>query len=225
MTPREARRARRETERKAKKAAFRRMKAEEQSVAAPVPVPRNEHQDEVELAPRPGHSTGPRTVTGKATSSRNSFKHGLASGQLIIPGENAAEYEATLDELLEEHQPANPTEDTLVHELARSHWLMQRAIAMQNSCFTTEGVDAKQLAVFLRYYTTYERSFHRALNALLRLKKERVRQFVSHSRPDSQDFVSQQVAKPPSERAIGLAFVSSEGEPDNFVSQQPPHAA
>jgi len=223
MTPREARRARRETERKAKKAEFRRMKAEDQSVAAP--VPRNEHQDEVEPAPRPGHSTGPRTVTGKATSSRNSFKHGLASGQLIIPGENAGDYEGLLNALLEEYQPANPTEDTLVHELAQSHWLMQRAIAMQNNCFTSEGVDAKQLAVFLRYYTTYERSFHRALNTLLRLKKERVRQFVSHTRPDPRDFVSQQVAKSTSEPAIGLVFVSSEGEPANFVSQQAPHAA
>jgi hypothetical protein len=30
------------------------------------------------------HSTGPRTPTGKLASSRNSLKHGLASGTFII---------------------------------------------------------------------------------------------------------------------------------------------
>jgi hypothetical protein len=43
-------------------------------------------------------STGPRTAAGKAISSQNALKHGLASGRLIIEGEDPADYQANLDE-------------------------------------------------------------------------------------------------------------------------------
>ena len=45
-------------------------------------------------------STGPRTATGKAKASGNSLKHGLLSRNLIIPGENAADFAALLEQLL-----------------------------------------------------------------------------------------------------------------------------
>lgn len=54
-------------------------------------------------------STGPRTATGKAMARANSLKHGLLSRNLIIPGENAADYEALLAPLLAEEQPVGPT--------------------------------------------------------------------------------------------------------------------
>ncbi len=134
------------------------------------------------------HSTGPRTPTGKLASSRNSLKHGLASGEMIIPGENPAALEALRSDLLEEHRPADATEELLVTEMAQSFWLTQRAIRFQNECFTENGVDEKRLALFLRYQTTHERAFHKALNILLRLKQSRARQqavgFVSHRTSD-----------------------------------------
>jgi hypothetical protein len=177
----------------------------------------NRDQHGVSAALRPGHSTGPRSIQGKATSSRNSFKHGLASGQLIIPGEDAAEYESLLNALLDEHQPANTTEEMLVRELAQSYWLMQRAMALQNDAFTATAVNTKQLTLFLRYYTTYERVFHRTLNALMRLKKEaaraekeRIRQFVSQSRNSGRQFVSQKQPEAPSQPATDLPFTPSD---------------
>jgi hypothetical protein len=140
------------------------------------------------------NSTGPRTPEGKLASSRNSFKHGLASAQLIIPGEDPAAFEALLTDLLAEHQPANPTEQLLVLEMAQSYWLTQRAIRFQNQCFAPEGVNEKRLALFLRYQTTHERAFHKALNTMIRLKKDRARGFVSQELGDSHPeigFVSQ----------------------------------
>ncbi len=144
------------------------------------------------------HSTGPRSSAGKLASSRNSLKHGLASGEMIIPGEDRAALEALRRDLLEEYQPANPTEALLVTEMAQSFWLTQRAIRFQNECFTENGVDEKRLALFLRYQTTHERAFHKALNTLLRLKQSRARQraigFVSHGAPESappEEFVRQ----------------------------------
>ncbi len=128
------------------------------------------------------HSTGPRSPEGKLASSRNSLKHGLASAQLIIPGEDPADFETLLSGLLDEHQPATPTEELLVRELAQSWWLAQRALRLQNECFTEKGVDEKRLSLFLRYQTTHERAFHKALNTLIRLKKDRTRGFVSQTR-------------------------------------------
>ena len=143
------------------------------------------------------HSTGPATPTGKLASSLNSLKHGLASGTLIIPGEDQAEFDELLKALLSDHQPASATEELLVLEMAQSWWLTQRALRLQNECFTDGGVDEKRLSLFLRYQTTHERAFHKALNALIRLQKDRRNAqggFVSQNRPSADPapgFVSQ----------------------------------
>jgi hypothetical protein len=47
---------------------------------------------------------------------------------------------------------------------------------MQNDCFTAEGVDAERLALFLRYQTTHQRAFHKALAALMAAQKTRRRE-------------------------------------------------
>ncbi len=127
------------------------------------------------------HSTGPRTPIGKLASSRNSLKHGLASGEVIIPGEDPSAFEALLTALLDEHQPTAATEELLVNEMAQSYWLAQRALRLQNECFTDEGVDDKRLSLYMRYHTTHERAFHKALTTLMKIKKEQARGFASQS--------------------------------------------
>jgi hypothetical protein len=158
------------------------------------------------------NSTGPRTPEGKLASSRNSFKHGLASAQLIISGEDPAAFDALLTDLLAEHQPANPTEQLLVLEMAQSYWLTQRAIRFQNQCFAPEGVNEKRLALFLRYQATHERAFHKALNTMIRLKKDRSRAFVSQeladSHPEKIGFVSQRATSAGAGSSPEIEFVS-----------------
>ena len=159
-----------------------------------------------------GQSTGPRTSTGKATSSRNSLKHGLASGAVVVPGEDPAAFDALLNDLSADHAPANTTEELLVREMAQSYWLMQRATRLQNACFAGAEADCKQLALFLRYRTTYERAFHKVLNTLITLKKQResaTRQFVSQN--------TGKQARPPRDEA---AFLS--GPQDRFVEPSEP---
>ena len=141
------------------------------------------------------HSTGPTTAAGKLASSRNSLRHGLASGTLIIPGENTADFEALHNDLLEEHQPATQTEQPLIEQMAQSWWLAQRAIRLQNECFTENGLDDKRLSLLIRYQTTHQRAFHKALADLSRLQKER--------------------------RRYEIGFVS---QPSHFVRQNPPPA-
>ncbi len=117
--------------------------------------------------------TGPRTAHGKAVSSGNSLKHGLASGRIIIPGEDPAGFEALLTDLTAEHAPAIETEALLVQQMAQSWWLMQRAIRLQNQAFTETSMDVPKLVLFMRYQTTHERAFYKALNTLIRVRAER----------------------------------------------------
>lgn len=118
-------------------------------------------------------STGPRSFTGKLASSRNSLKHGLASGETIIPGECPAAFEALLQDLIEEHRPVTPTEELLVKEMAQSYWLAQRALRLQNECFGEDGIDDKRLSLYLRYQATHNRAFHKTLNELQKLRAEK----------------------------------------------------
>lgn len=165
------------------------------------------------------HSTGPRTPTGKLASSRNSLKHGLASGQLIISGEDPTAFNALRDALLEEHQPANTTESMLIHEMAQSYWLMHRALRLQNDCFRAGGVDEKRLSLFLRYHTTHERAFHKSLNLLIRLQKERRRAAAT----DRNGFVSQK----PEAAVFDPGFVSQNhpAAPPSHLTAPPPELA
>src|SRR5271155_408140 len=82
-------------------------------------------------------STGPVTPEGKSIASENSLKHGLASGRLLIPGENPEEFQQLLSSLADEHQPATPTEEILVEKIAQAHWLTQRSLPLQADLFST----------------------------------------------------------------------------------------
>src|SRR5581483_7051226 len=94
--------------------------APSQPVEAP-PTPAVSKRAEINRA-NAQYSTGPTSAIGRLASSRNSLKHGLASGALILPGEDPAAFESLLDDLMKEQQPANPTEELLIHEMAQSWW-------------------------------------------------------------------------------------------------------
>jgi hypothetical protein len=210
MTTRQLRTQRRAAERREQKLARKIGNQSDSQQQAPAPAPST--RAETNRA-NSQNSTGPRTPEGKLASSRNSFKHGLASAQLIIPGEDPAAFDALLTDLLAEHQPANASEQLLVLEMAQSYWLTQRAIRFQNQCFAPEGVNEKRLALFLRYQTTYERAFHKALNTMIRLKKDRTRGFVSQERGDSHPeigFVSQNATSAGAGSSPEIGFVSQD---------------
>ena len=101
MTARQLRNQRREAERKARKLEYQQTRL----AAAASPVGAMPASPEPKTGP-----TGPRTPEGKAISSATSLKHGLASGRLIIPGEDRDDFEALLNDLVAEHAPATPTE-------------------------------------------------------------------------------------------------------------------
>jgi hypothetical protein len=120
----------------------------------------------------PQHSTGPKTVEGKANSSHNSFKHGLYSKQLVMGNEEAAELDALKVDLRAQHQPANDTEEILVNEMSEQFWRIRRARCLEASLLETEVVLA-HLAAIQRMMTSAERGFHKSLATLRQLQKDR----------------------------------------------------
>ena len=55
-------------------------------------------------------STGPTSAEGKAKSSSNRLSHGFTSHAILMPGEDPSEFQSLLEDLLDQHQPANVTE-------------------------------------------------------------------------------------------------------------------
>jgi hypothetical protein len=123
-------------------------------------------------------STGPKSETGKAAAARNNFRHGLtpASEFWVLPSERQTDFLKLLAQFQQEHQPETPTEEALVQAMAEHHWLRHRALRLEEACFdytTGQIVDERKLALYLRYQTTHERAFHKALNDLLKIRAEK----------------------------------------------------
>jgi hypothetical protein len=121
-------------------------------------------------------STGPQTEAGKSRSSQNALRHGLACGRLIIEGENPEELKKLRSDLRQEHRPSGLTEDLLVEKMAVALWFSRRAQIHQSAAFDAapEGDPVpEKLAVLLRYQTTNDRAFYKALQTLRELQKER----------------------------------------------------
>jgi hypothetical protein len=79
-----------------------------------------------ELPPERTGPTGPRTPAGKAKSSGNSLKHGCRSEKTVLPHEDPAEFEATVQHWFTQYEPATPAAITLVENLVRAHWQLKR---------------------------------------------------------------------------------------------------
>ncbi len=72
------------------------------------------------------NSTGPRSVEGKAASSRNALKTGLYCRGIIIGKESSAQLEELEAAYSAEYAPATPAERALVDSLIHYEWLLRR---------------------------------------------------------------------------------------------------
>ena len=71
-------------------------------------------------------STGPRSATGKATSSQNACKTGIYSEAEVIRDENPADLAALAADYHSYYSPDGPAERAFVDILAHSEWLLRR---------------------------------------------------------------------------------------------------
>jgi hypothetical protein len=90
-------------------------------------------------------STGPRTVMGKLTASRNSIKHGFFTPDVVnVEGFEGSreDFDALLEGLRDFYEPDNILEDFLVRNIAICFWKKERIIRAEN------GQIHKQLDAF-----------------------------------------------------------------------------
>lgn len=87
-------------------------------------------------------STGPRTLTGKARSSRNATKHGLTSKLVLGPGERLVELEAFTDRLVESLAPVGEREALLVERVVSCAWRLRRVPRLESAYFAHHLEDA-----------------------------------------------------------------------------------
>jgi hypothetical protein len=129
-------------------------------------------------------STGP-SLAGIAASCLNHTIHGLArhsnAAFKLLTSEDPIGFEALKQSLADEHQAITTTEAILVNAMAESLWLAQRALRLQDTCIDPDtGVitDEKKSSLYLRYFTTHTRTFHKSLNDLLKLRSEKRKELL-----------------------------------------------
>jgi hypothetical protein len=134
-------------------------------------------------------STGPRTLDGKAASSRNATKHGLSSAFRVLAHEDQEEFDRLLEDLRAYHRPRDIHQRLLVDQLAKSQWLLARAQRLQAVAYDllagledendpdvaiVKGMRASNPDVIGRldrYAASAERSFYKAYRELTKLNE------------------------------------------------------
>lgn len=102
--------------------------ADEKKATVESPIVSTQHQSSTSSNPHPAvdgiarSGTGPRTHDGKQRSKINAITHGIFSSVVILKGESRSEFEALLDDLRNDFQPAGRLEETLVEKLAVLLW-------------------------------------------------------------------------------------------------------
>src|SRR5437762_1755256 len=82
------------------------------------------------------HSTGPSTPEGRAAVRLNGLKHGLCAETIVVPGEDPAEFQAMLEAYRAEYQPATPSAEFLVRQVAMADWRLLRLHRIEASFHT-----------------------------------------------------------------------------------------
>jgi hypothetical protein len=145
-------------------------------------------------------SHGPSTPEGRAKSSRNSLRHGLSAKSIVLPNEDADEYQQLLDAHIDQFHPRTGVEMELVEAMAVARWRLRRIRTIETNLFTTEldryqedlesepeyktaddrlayvfkklADNSQSLAMLVRYEATLTRSYDRAFKQLQTLQRQ-----------------------------------------------------
>src|SRR5690348_739631 len=142
MTPRSIRRA---AERKARKLARKAAREQEQQLSPEPPLA--ETTPEFSAARITANranallSTGPRSEEGRRTSSLNALKAGLTGITVLLPTDDAAEYQRHIAAYEKEFQPVGLEESELVQSLADIAWRLRRIPALEMAIYARGRVE------------------------------------------------------------------------------------
>ena len=190
-------------------------------------------------------SRGPSTPQGKLNSSRNSFRHGLLAGTVVLEVESKGRFLELAKELFAEYQPATPTETMLVETMAAARWRLLRtwglqkaaldhdiaacrqdsdsALARAAAAFRTSPDQPSSHHLLLRYETAADRQFNRALARLTKVRDARVREAIpseisERTQQLAESKESAKVTKPPFSPESGLPETQP---PESWLRDRP----
>jgi len=124
------------------------------------------------------HSTGPVTEEGKARVAANRITHGLTSSDFrLLPWESVDQYVEYATSTKAEYNPQTREEERLVDGIIQHYWLMQRALTLQHPFLLKGSVlnpaEQKTLGLYMRYQSTNERAYFKALRELRTIRKQK----------------------------------------------------
>jgi hypothetical protein len=85
-------------------------------------------------------SHGPVTPQGRATSSRNSLRHGFAAKSVVLPTESSREFQALLHSYVVQFDPQGGVEEELVQTMVAARWRLRRICNIETALLSTEIV-------------------------------------------------------------------------------------
>jgi hypothetical protein len=85
-------------------------------------------------------SKGPKSLEGKAASSKNALRHGLAAVVPVIPGERAEDWQEFRSAIVESLAPFGAFEEELAERVALASWRLRRVVACETAV-TTVGLE------------------------------------------------------------------------------------
>src|SRR5260370_3707963 len=187
-------------------------------------------------------SHGPVTEQGRKKSSMNALNHGLTARTVLFSNDNHAEYDTLLESYLQSLQPIDPVETDLIVEMVNAKWQQRRVQKFETELFDREMDEEKEkldedyesyseifeqthafqmlthspsLQMLHREASRLERTYHHALNNLLRLRQVRESSNKKiEKRTESQDRTLATNHQP----------TSSEPRPQGAVKWNPPPA-
>jgi hypothetical protein len=139
-------------------------------------------------------STGPVTAEGKENCKHNATKHGLSGAQIVVKGEDPAEYDRSRQDLFESYNPVGGAEEMLVERIAQSWWRLQRAERIEAAIVTALGGDvaiftdekaSKKYANFTRHRGAIERAWKHAIKELDKLQTLRRKLAIAQLKAES----------------------------------------
>jgi len=139
-------------------------------------------------------STGPKTPEGKRTSSRNAARRDLVSGTVVFKGESSRRFNELAAALVEQFQPRNSVEISMVQTMTVARWRQLRMWGIQTAGFESEMANTRKtsaasgavlaaatfraladnsrvLGLQHRLEAAYDRQYNRALVTMLKLRE------------------------------------------------------
>ena len=183
-------------------------------------------------------STGPRSVEGKAVSSRNALQSGIDAESTIITGEDSEALAQLTETFYRDHQPRSAMECALLDNIIRDTWRLTRFFRIDAEIidYEIEGalykkednqagrafIDSSTHQIRLqRRIDATRRSLIQAFKEFQRLQAERLAQPAAQPQPPAQPFDVTAVSSTPNGQ-IGFVPQFPPQAPESVAGHRPP---